>query len=92
MKHEITKAKSIERLEFLRWVIKEDIENGCDWTREIDLDELRSEWSKRKEVLTNSTQMVQLSKSNATQSRVNHDHHRQSKAVQQMQRVEASNK
>ena len=63
----IKSAKSIERLNFLAWVIKEDCKAGCDWTREIDLDELRSEWSKRKEVLTNSTQMVKSSKSNTTQ-------------------------
>lgn len=55
MKHEIEKAKSIERLEFLRWVIKEDITNNCDWTQDKALiEELRKLWKKKQQELLKS--------------------------------------
>lgn len=55
MKHEIEKAKSIERLEFLKWVIKQDIENGCDWTQEKALiEELRKLWKQKQQELLKS--------------------------------------
>ncbi len=47
----IKSAKSIERLNFLAWVIKEDIKSGCEWIYFVNLEELREAWKTKKNEL-----------------------------------------
>lgn len=55
MEESITKAKSIERLEFLKWVIKQDLASGCKWTQDKALiEELRKLWKKKQQELLKS--------------------------------------
>lgn len=51
MKEEIKNAKSVERLNFLKWVIRDDIQSCCDWIQNVDLDELREIWKQKREEL-----------------------------------------
>lgn len=51
MKIEIEKAKSIERLDFLAWIIKEDTKSGCEWIKQTNLKELRETWKQKREEL-----------------------------------------
>jgi len=48
----IKSAKSIERLNFLAWVIKEDCKDNIFWTRDKNhINELREEWTKKQNEL-----------------------------------------
>ena len=49
----IKAAKSIERLNFLAWVIKEDCRDDIFWTRDKNhIKELREIWKKKQNELT----------------------------------------
>ena len=45
---DIQNAKSIERLNFLAWVISEDTKSGCEWIYSVNLEELREAWKNKK--------------------------------------------
>lgn len=51
MMERIKAAKSIERLNFLAWVIKEDTKSGCEWIYSVNLEELREAWKTKKNEL-----------------------------------------
>jgi hypothetical protein len=51
LKKEIEDARSIERLNFLAWIIKEDTKSGCDWVKQTNLKELREIWKQKREEL-----------------------------------------
>ena len=48
MIEDIQNAKSIERLNFLAWVISEDTKSGCEWIYSVNLEELREAWKQKK--------------------------------------------
>ena len=50
MIEEIENAKSIERLKFLAWVIREDTKSGCEWIYSVNLEELREAWKQKNEL------------------------------------------
>ena len=50
MIEDIQNAKSIERLNFLAWVISEDTKSGCEWIYSVNLEELREAWKQKNEL------------------------------------------
>ena len=51
MIEEIENAKSIERLKFLAWVIREDTKSGCEWIYSVNLEELREAWKQKNNLI-----------------------------------------
>ena len=51
MIEDIKNAKSIERLKFLAWVIREDTKSGCEWIYSVNLDELREAWKQKNNLI-----------------------------------------